>query len=206
MAIDERGELESLRAEVRQLARSVRELRGTACPGSPRDDEEEHIAAERAATLDPRAVALAREARERGAAGLLTHFGYYGSGERGYYWAADGRTADELLRQDDERAARVLAALGNPQRLALARAILERPGTAAELVERLGMGTTGQVYHHLKALQAADLVTQEERGVFAFRGHRAQGLLLLLAGVRDLLDTRYSEGVWETPLESEGLA
>lgn len=62
------------------------------------------------------------------------------------------------------------------------------------------MGTTGQVYHHLKALQAADLVTQEERGQFAFTGHRAQGLLMLLAGVRDLLDTRYSAGKWtESP-------
>lgn len=55
------------------------------------------------------------------------------------------------------------------------------------------MGTTGQAYHHLKALQAADLVEQKERGLYCFKGHRVQSLLMLLAGVADALDTSKEE-------------
>jgi DNA gyrase subunit B len=116
-------------------------------------------------------------------------------------WVTDYHAAEDLLAQDDQTVARVLAALGNRQRVALLKAILEKPATAAELVERLGMGTTGQVYHHLKALQAADLIVQEERGIFAFNAPRVQPFLLLLAGVEDMVDERYSTGVWAEDVE-----
>ena len=34
------------------------------------------------------------------------------------------------------------------------------------MVSSLELGTTGAAYHHLKALQGAGLVVQQERGVF----------------------------------------
>jgi DNA gyrase subunit B len=52
------------------------------------------------------------------------------------------------------------------------------------------MGTTGQLYHHIKALLGADLLTQEERGGrYTLPGHRALPFLLLLAAASELLDT-----------------
>jgi DNA gyrase subunit B len=65
------------------------------------------------------------------------------------------------------------------------------------LVDKLELGTTGQAYHHLKALQSADLIKQEERGVYMFKEHRVQSLLMLLSGVADALDDKYSSGSWE---------
>ena len=62
--------------------------------------------------------------------------------------------------------AEVLAALGHPVRLALVRRILEGPASAAELQEASGLSSTGQVYHHLRALTAARVVEQDGR---AFR-------------------------------------
>ena len=58
-----------------------------------------------------------------------------------------------------------------------------------ELVERLNMGTTGQLYHHMKALLGADLLVQEERGGRYSLPERALPVLLLLAAASDLLDT-----------------
>jgi DNA gyrase subunit B len=52
------------------------------------------------------------------------------------------------------------------------------------------MGTTGQLYHHLKALTGADLLTQEERGGrYTLSNGRALPLVLVLAAVADVLET-----------------
>jgi DNA gyrase subunit B len=128
---------------------------------------------------------------------MISYYGYYGASNRASIWSQEEVTSEELLEQGDERVGRVLAALGSRQRLAVLKAILERPAGAAELVERLGMGATGQVYHHLNVLQTADLIHQEERGQFVFKGYRVQGFLMLLAGVHALLDPRHSAGTWE---------
>lgn len=57
----------------------------------------------------------------------------------------------------------VLAALGHPVRLALVRRLLEGSATAAELQDAGGLPSTGQVYHHLRALTAAGVVEQDGR-------------------------------------------
>lgn len=62
--------------------------------------------------------------------------------------------------------AEVLAALGHPVRLALVRRLLEGPASAAELQDAGGLSSTGQVYHHLRALTGARVVEQDGR---AFR-------------------------------------
>jgi DNA gyrase subunit B len=52
------------------------------------------------------------------------------------------------------------------------------------------MGTTGQLYHHTKALLGADLLVQEDRGgKYSLPPHRSLPLLLLLAASSDLFDT-----------------
>jgi DNA gyrase subunit B len=100
------------------------------------------------------------------------------------------RQVGHLLNVDGDKVAKVLGALAHKQRLDILRGVVQEPLTGAELVDRLNMGTTGQLYHHIKALQGADLLIQEERGgAYSVPGHRALPLLLLLAAAADLLDT-----------------
>ena len=73
--------------------------------------------------------------------------------------------------------------------------------TVAMLVEKCGFNSTGQVYHHLKPLIAADLVfevEQGDRGVYAVKPHRVQGIIMLLAGISDLVDTDIHKVTEET--------
>jgi hypothetical protein len=69
-------------------------------------------------------------------------------------WQQGAATAD-LLDDDWDAMADALAALGSPVRLQLLRQVLRGRTTARELAEIEGMGTTGQVYHHLRQLVAA---------------------------------------------------
>lgn len=96
---------------------------------------------------------------------------------------------EQLLGISSEKSARVLAALSNRQRLDILKSVIQEPLTGTALVERLGMGTTGQLYHHLKALTGADLLIQEAGGRYACPPHRLLPFLLLLAAAGDLLDT-----------------
>jgi DNA-binding transcriptional ArsR family regulator len=59
--------------------------------------------------------------------------------------------------------AEVLAALGHPVRLALVRRLLMGPASAADLQDAAELSSTGQVYHHLRALTAARVVEQDGR-------------------------------------------
>ncbi len=103
-------------------------------------------------------------------------------GNREYRWDQQV-SVEALLSQDEDRASRVLAAIGHRQRLAILKAILDKPTTAAELVGTLDLGTTGAAYHHLNVLQSADLITQENRGVFVVQPHRVSTIYAILAGI-----------------------
>lgn len=88
------------------------------------------------------------------------------AGERTVQWQMEGTPANDLAPDDLDAAAIRLAAIGHRQRLAILLALLRQPASVSEMVASLGLGTTGAAYHHLKALQGAGLVTQEERGIF----------------------------------------
>ncbi|MEJ9217158.1 ATP-binding protein [Paenibacillus glucanolyticus] len=107
----------------------------------------------------------------------------------GLRWEPQERRMEQLLDMNTEKAAKILAALGNKQRLDILKAVMTEPLTGSELVERLNMGTTGQLYHHLKALLGADLLVQEHGGRYALPKHRSLPFLLLLSAAGDLLDT-----------------
>jgi DNA gyrase subunit B len=122
--------------------------------------------------------------------GSVYYSGQYRSENSRYKWEPQERQVTQLLELDGDKAAKVLAALGHQQRLDILRMVLKQPLTGAELVEHLNMGTTGQLYHHIKALSGADLLVQEERGgKYSLPAHRSLPLLLLLAATFDLLDT-----------------
>lgn len=67
----------------------------------------------------------------------------------------EGLSGADLLGLEWESLADSLAALAHPVRLRIVRLALEGVGTAKELAEHEGMGSAGQVYHHLRSLVAA---------------------------------------------------
>ncbi|MEV0415286.1 winged helix-turn-helix domain-containing protein [Streptomyces sp. NPDC050448] len=82
---------------------------------------------------------------------------------------------------DRQRTADALAALGSPVRIRLLREILAGRRTAAELTALDGVGTSGQVYHHLRQLTAAGWLHTTGRGRHEVPGGRVVPLLVLFA-------------------------
>lgn len=92
-----------------------------------------------------------------------------------------GRTqADVQTGLDWATLAPRLAALGHPVRLALLQALLAGPQQTTALAALPGLGTTGQLYHHLRELQAANWLHSPQRGVYALRDERLIPLLAVL--------------------------
>lgn len=103
----------------------------------------------------------------------------------------------ELPAVDEDAAAQVLHALGHRQRLAIIKALVERPSSAADLVDALNLGTTGAAYHHLNVLLAANLVVQQSRGVYSVDERRLPGILHLLAGAAAAIDPALPLEGWQ---------
>lgn len=72
------------------------------------------------------------------------------------------------------------AALGHPVRLELLRHILSGVHSTAELASIEGLGTTGQLHHHLRQLVTSGWVRQSGRGNYEVPAAR---IVPLLAGV-----------------------
>ena len=117
------------------------------------------------------------------------YMGVFSSGGRQSTWIQYDVSADKLLGLiRNGSAERVLACIGSNDRLNILLAVLKAPRTVAQLVEECGYSSTGQVYHHLRSLIAADLLEEESRGYYVVRPDRVQGILMLLAGIKDMLD------------------
>jgi DNA gyrase subunit B len=172
------AELDSLKTQLEDLRRLVTKLTGDAplrsIPGST-------------------AVTNSAEASigtEDDGSGAIYFSGHIRGEERSFRWEPQERQIHQLLALDGEKAAKVLAAIGHKQRLDILKAVMVQPLTGSELVELLQMGTTGQLYHHMKALLGAGLLVQEDRGgKYTLPPSRSLPLLLLLAATSDLLDT-----------------
>jgi hypothetical protein len=94
-------------------------------------------------------------------------------------------TTDDLLARDWSRPATTsaLAALGHPVRLRLLQAIATGTGAVADLAALEGVGTTGQVYHHVNQLINAGWVYSPSRGHYGIPAERVVPLLtVILAG------------------------
>lgn len=148
---------------------------------------------------------LCYKTEEKGVSGLVTYLGVYNSGGRQSNWIRNSVPADELLSLIESGiASKVLACIGNSNRLAILLEILRKPMTVASLVEKCGFGSTGQVYHHMKPLLAADIIVEDkhQKGVYIIQPHKVQGVIMLLAGISDMVDETYTQGTWETDGEN----
>ena len=137
---------------------------------------------------------------ENGNTGRITYMGVFASGGRQSNWIRHDLNTDTLLPLIENRTAeKVLACVGSNDRLNMLLAILRKPRTVAELVSDCGYTSTGQVYHHLRPLLTADLVTEDkhQRGSYIIQPHRVQGIIMLLAGIADLVDGTHTQGNME---------
>jgi hypothetical protein len=95
-----------------------------------------------------------------------------------------GTAVDDLLADDWATSAGTLSALGHPVRLQLLRRVLAGARTAADLGTDEGLGTTGQLYHHLRQLVGAGWLRSTGRGHYSVPGERVVPLLVILSGAR----------------------
>ena len=86
----------------------------------------------------------------------------------------------ELLSGDWASLAEPLAALSHPVRLSLLQGIFQGESTAASLATQLGLGSTGQVYHHLNALQGAGWIRRTVAEGYYVPAERMIALLVIL--------------------------
>jgi DNA-binding transcriptional ArsR family regulator len=100
-------------------------------------------------------------------------------------WQAEHPLPD-VLAEGWEDAADVLSALGSPFRLELIRALLLGRGTVQQLQEIPGLGTSGQLYHHLRDLQSVGVVTQRRRGRYGVAGDKVVPCLIIIAAAASM--------------------
>ncbi|WP_433629981.1 ArsR/SmtB family transcription factor [Nocardia sp. CA-120079] len=93
-------------------------------------------------------------------------------------------STDDIVGYDWDDAAECLAALGSPVRLRILREILRGSRTAAELTELGEVGTSGEIYHHLRQLAATGWLHTVGHGHFEVPPNRVVPLLVALATAR----------------------
>ena len=71
-----------------------------------------------------------------------------------------------IFAASPELLAQLFAALSSPHRVIILRTLCEGPRTSQQLQELLGMGSAGQLYHHLKELLTAGLILQRGRSAY----------------------------------------
>ncbi|WP_328426457.1 ArsR/SmtB family transcription factor [Streptomyces sp. NBC_00443] len=100
-----------------------------------------------------------------------------------YEWQ-HGALTEGLLDAEWTEAAESFAALGHPVRLRLLREVVAGRRTAAELAELDEVGTTGQIYHHLRQLTGAGWLHTTGRGRYEVPPGRVVPLLVALSAAR----------------------
>ncbi len=100
-----------------------------------------------------------------------------------YEWQ-EGHLLQRLLAENWAESAAALAALAHPVRLLLLHEVLTGARTAAELGRHEQLGTSGQLYHHLRQLVSAGWLRTSLRGQYAVPAERVVPLLALLAAAR----------------------
>ena len=199
-------------AEIDQIQETLNELKALYGPRIPMPAEEtkkpkgaiagyEHeVQGKWNARMDTLMQDIVRITETENRTGSITYLGAFVTEAGASYWASEMVNADALLSLiENKTASQVLNCIGNNDRLNLLLAVLRQPMSVSNMVEACGFNSTGQVYHHLRPLLAADLLHENEKlgkGVYEVQPHRVQGIIMLLAGIADLVDARYTQGDW----------
>lgn len=96
-----------------------------------------------------------------------------------------GHDSASLLEEDWTVHAAALTALGHPSRLRILQLVARgEASTAAEMAHADGLGTTGQIYHHLRQLVAAGWLRTTTKGRHEVPVERLVPLLVVLTASR----------------------
>lgn len=128
------------------------------------------------------------EVMKRTDVNVVGAFGKYrpnGQGWWNVYIDSGGGGVDRLLEKPGYQVAQAFAVLGSEVRLAILRSLFDAPKTVAELVAALGLGTTGQAYHHLRELERVNAVEARD-GKYHFNGPFARIYLTALLVAHDI--------------------
>lgn len=144
---------------------------------------------------EPESPPAAEADRTKGVSGGIDYSGSFErSGSRfKFRQQVSLHDAIEILETEPEQIARVYAALGAPFRLQVLRALLDGPRTSQELQATLDVGPVGQLYHHLRELVSAGLISQPKRGVYELRQGQVMPVLVLLSAAPSLIAQRRSQ-------------
>ncbi|WP_024804414.1 helix-turn-helix domain-containing protein [Nocardia sp. BMG51109] len=96
--------------------------------------------------------------------------------------------AASVLRLPANARVEVLAALGHPIRHALVRTLLDGPRSSTELADAVGLNSTGQLYHHVRALTSAKLIEQHGRGAYHIPAPKVVPVLVLMTAAADIAE------------------
>ncbi len=143
---------------------------------------------------------LCEKTEDSDSTGRIIYLGVFCSGGKQSNWIKKGVSCDDLIDlAESGMVEKVLACIGNPVKIKILTEILKGPKSVSELTEVCSLSSTGQAYHHMKPLLAADLIAEDanKKGSYFFRPYRVQGLIMLLAGISDLIDSSCIESVWE---------
>jgi hypothetical protein len=89
--------------------------------------------------------------------------------------------ADAVIETHSTSACDSLAAFGHPVRVLVLRGVLRGLQTVTELTLLAGIGTSGQLYHHLRQLVSAGWLVATHRGRYEVPADRVVPLLVILA-------------------------
>ena len=128
-------------------------------------------------------LSLVEQLRAQG--GGLTYAGAVVQEGSEFLWIRQ-HDVEEVRGTDPATIATVLGSLGSPARLALLTSLVAGPRSRPELQDALGESSTGQLYHHLRDLQAAGLIHQPKRGRYELAAHTVVPLLTILAAAGDI--------------------
>lgn len=93
----------------------------------------------------------------------------------------------QVLALDDTPRTEVLTALAHPVRIAIVRLLMSAGAqTAQALQTEAELGSTGQLYHHLKGLTSCGIVEQDKRGTYRIRPQAAIPALVLITASSDV--------------------
>lgn len=95
-----------------------------------------------------------------------------------------GASSAGLLETDWSETSAALAALAHPVRLELVRRILNGTHATADLAALEGLGTTGQLHHHLRQLVSAGWVRQSGRGSYEVPAARVVPVLAVVTAAQ----------------------
>jgi DNA-binding HxlR family transcriptional regulator len=97
--------------------------------------------------------------------GVLSCEGSVQFAEQDVHWR-QRLALQSIFAASPELLAQLFAALSSPHRVIILRTLCEGPRTSQQLQELLGMGSAGQLYHHLKELLATGLILQRGRSAY----------------------------------------